>query len=154
MLKEKEEKKKQVQLEKEKRKVERELKKQQREEEQKLKAEAKAKRTAEREEAKAKREADKAEKEAARVEKAKQKSLSGTKHSSPSDPRSSRITKKIRSDMEAGEDTDHCCVCFGSYQEDIDTGREWVQCSCMRWLHEDCVDDEDSDANGKLCPLC
>ena len=131
MLKEKEEKKKQVQLEKEKRKVERELKEQQREEEQKLKAEAKAKRTAEREEAKAKREADKAKKEAARVEKAKQKSLSGTKRSSPSDPRSSRITKKIRSDMEAGEDTDHCCVCFGSYQEDIDTGREWVQCSCM-----------------------
>ena len=56
--------------------------------------------------------------------------------------------------MEAEEDADHCCVCSGSYQEDIDTGREWIQCYCTRWLHEDCVDEEDIDANGKLCPLC
>ena len=23
-----------------------------------------------------------------------------------------------------------------------------------RWLHEDCIDQEDVDASGKLCPLC
>lgn len=154
MLKEKEEKKKQVQLEKEKRKIERELKKKQKEEEQKLKAAEKAKRAAEREEARAKREAAKAAKEAARVAKDKEKSLSGTKRKCPSDPRSTRGSKKSRSDTEAGEDADHCCVCFGSYQEDIDTGREWIQCTCNRWLHEDCVSDEDIDVNGKLCPLC
>ena len=39
---------------------------------------------------------------------------------------------------------------IGSYQEDIDTEREWIQCICKRWLH----DDEDIDSNGKLCPLC
>ena len=154
LLKEKEEKKKQVQLEKERRKIERELKKKQKEEEQQLKAAEKAKRAAEREATKAKRQAAKAEKEAARVEKAIQKSLSGTKRSSPSNPRSSRISKKIRSDSEVEEDANHCCVCFGSYQEDIDTGREWIQCNCKRWLHEDCVDSEDTDIDGKLCPLC
>ena len=95
MLKEKEEKKKQVQLEKERRKVERELKKKQKEEEQKVKAAEIVKQAAEREAAKAKREAAKAEKEAAREEKAKQKSLSGMKRSDPSDPRSSRVSKKI-----------------------------------------------------------
>ena len=132
-------------LEKEKRKTKRELKKKQREEEQKVKA---AKRAAEREAAKAKREAAKAAKEAARVEKDKEKSLSGTKRRNPSDP---RVSKRSRGDAEAGEDADNCCVCFGSYLEGIDTGREWIQCSCNRWLHEDCIDD---NVNGKLCPLC
>ena len=103
---------------------------------------------AEREEAKAKREVAKAEKEAARVERAKQKCLAGT----ILDHR--ECQKIFWSDVEAGEDTDHCCVCFGSYKEDIDTDREWIQCSCTRWLHEDCVDNEDVGTNGKLCPLC
>ena len=49
--------------------------------------------------------------------------------------------------------TSACCVCFGSYDEDIGTGREWAECSCKRWLHEDCVDEEDMDSNGKLCPM-
>ena len=62
LLKEKEEKKKQVQLEKERRKIERELKKKEKEEEQQLKAAEKAKRAAEREAAKAKRQAAKAKK--------------------------------------------------------------------------------------------
>ena len=50
--------------------------------------------------------------------------------------------------MKAGEDVDHC---FGSYQ-DIDTGREWIQCICRRWLYEDCVHNEDIDSNGKIVP--
>ena len=65
LLKEKEEKKKQVQLEKERRKQERKLKKQQREEEQKHKVDEKAKKATERQALKAKKEAAKAEKEAA-----------------------------------------------------------------------------------------
>ena len=105
---------------------------------------------AQREEAKAKKEAAKAEKESARAERAKQK---GTKRDRPNDPRALRASKKVRIDVEAGEDADHCCVCFGSYDEDIDTGREWIQCSCTRWLHEDCIDDEDVDTNGRLCPV-
>ena len=65
LLKEKEEKKKQVELEKERRKQERKLKKQQREEEQKHKVDEKAKKATERQALKAKKEAAKAEKEAA-----------------------------------------------------------------------------------------
>ena len=30
-------------------------------------------------------------------------------------------------------------------------GREWLQCSCSRWIHEDCVDDEDVEkGSGRL----
>ena len=155
LLKEKEEKKKQVQLEKERRKQERKLKKQQREEEQKRKADEKAQKATERQALKAKKEAAKAEKEAACIEKAKNKvhntPKAGTKRCCVNEPRVTR--KKARGDMDATVESDLCCVCFGFYQEDIDTGREWVQCSCNGWIYEDCVDDEDVDS-GRLCPLC
>ena len=38
----------------------------------------------------------------------------------------------------------------------IGTGREWLECTCSGWIHEDCVEDIVNDANGKekLCPLC
>ena len=100
---------------------------------------------AEREESKAKKKAAKVEKETAKTERAKQKSAVGTKRDRPSDPRASRTSNKVLIETEAGEDADHCYVCFGSYQEVIDTGREWIQCSCTRWLHS---------TNGKLYPLC
>ena len=35
-------------------------------------------------------------------------------------------------------DTEECCACFGQYSDDIGTGREWLECACGRWLHEDC----------------
>ena len=128
------------------------MKKKQKEEEQKRKAEVKARKAAEREEARIKREAAKAEKAVARVKKTSQLPLSGSKRSNPTCPRPLR--KKVRSEFAATVDADHCCVCFGSYQEDIDTGRDWLQCNCERWLHEDCIEDEDIDGSGKLCPLC
>ena len=51
--------------------------------------------------------------------------------------------------------TEECCACFGLYIEDIGTGREWMECACGRWIHEECVEDIVYDANGKekLCPL-
>ena len=53
-------------------------------------------------------------------------------------------------------DTEECCACFGQYSDDIGTGREWLECACGRWLHEDCVENIVYDTNGKekLCPLC
>ena len=92
LLKEKEEKKKQVELEKERRKQERKLKKQQKEEEQKHKADEKARKATERQALKAKKEAAKAEKEAARIEKAKNKVQNtrfkaGTKRCCVNEPR-------------------------------------------------------------------
>ena len=51
--------------------------------------------------------------------------------------------------------TDLCCVCFGTYDEDIETGREWLECCCGRWIHEECIDDVDVDNTiNKVCPLC
>ena len=40
------------------------------------------------------------------------------------------------------------------YNDDADTDREWVMCSCNRWVHKDCVDVDDVDDTGKVCPLC
>ena len=48
---------------------------------------------------------------------------------------------------------DECCACFGQYSDDIGTGREWLECACGRWVHEDCVENIVYDTNGKekLC---
>ena len=40
-----------------------------------------------------------------------------------------------------------CCVCFEMYDP---LEGDWVQCSCTRWLHEDCVLDVTKDADGKV----
>ena len=57
--------------------------------------------------------------------------------------------------MDENINAEVCCVCYGIYLEDVDTGRQWLECSCARWIHEDCIDDEDIiDDGGKLCPLC
>ena len=124
LLKEKEEKKKQVQVEKEKRKMDRELKKKHREEEQKQKAEEKAKKAAEREAAKAKKEAARAEKNAAKTKTTTSKATSGTKRCCPTNQRQAQ--KKARCEIDETVHENLCCVCFGSYDEDIGTGREWV----------------------------
>jgi len=61
--------------------------------------------------------------------------------------------KKPLLETRAEVDNDNqCCVCFDEYVE----GDTWVQCSCERWLHEDCVIDVIMDSNGKprICPVC
>ena len=45
-------------------------------------------------------------------------------------------------------------MCFGVYADDAGTGREWLQCQCSRWIHEDCIDDDDVDIEQcVVCPL-
>ena len=52
-------------------------------------------------------------------------------------------------------DVNRCCVCFGMYADDAGTGREWLECQCSRWVHEDCIDDDDVDIERCIfCPLC
>ena len=52
-------------------------------------------------------------------------------------------------------DISRCCTCFGNYDDDAGTDRQWVMCSCNRWIHEDCIDPNDiDDDSGKVCPLC
>ena len=37
---------------------------------------------------------------------------------------------------------------------DVGIGREWLQCSWSQWIQKYCVDDEDIEDSGRLCPLC
>ena len=43
----------------------------------------------------------------------------------------------------AAINTNECCVCYRTFEEDQRecTGSEWVECVCKRWLHEGCVCD-------------
>ena len=42
------------------------------------------------------------------------------------------------------------CMCFTKYEEDIrdQSDKEWVECVCERWLHEDCAKDSVLDNDG------
>ena len=47
------------------------------------------------------------------------------------------------------------CVWFGMYLEDVDTDKQWFECCCGRWIHEDSLDSDDIDnSTRRLCPLC
>ena len=38
-----------------------------------------------------------------------------------------------------------------------ETGLEWVECVCTRWLHEQCIDydiEVDADRRELICPYC
>ena len=161
----KERKKQQKKEEKEKRKIEREKKKKEREEEQKRKADERAKKAAE----KAKRDAEKAlkaqekatEKARKAAENKQQAGVSSRKKraATSGSSQSTSLTTKPKAKtpcLDESIDTEECCACFGQYSDDIGTGREWLDCACGRWLHEDCVENIVYDTNGKekLCPLC
>ena len=51
-----------------------------------------------------------------------------------------------------------CCMCFGTYSEDVANGdgRDWIECACGRWLHEDCAEDCLLNKDGKemFCHSC
>ena len=56
-------------------------------------------------------------------------------------------------------DTNQCCVCYRTFADDEreETGLEWVECVCTRWLHEQCIDyDIEVDADGRelICHYC
>ena len=113
----------------------REEKKKKREEETKKKAEEKAQKAAE-----------KATQRAQRV--------TGRKRSARSLPLSLK-TKKIYTNPEVNEN--ECCTCFGMYDKDMEegNGREWLNCTCGRWLHDDCVSNEvDLEEDATICLTC
>ena len=99
----------------------------------------------------------KAEREAVRVEKEAAKLAAKTKRDTAKLPvsvkrrlRDGKESCKKRSRVDYSVFTDLCCVCFGSYQ----TERQWLQCNCQRWIHEDCIDYNDSNTSEGLCPFC
>ena len=68
--------------------------------------------------------------------------------------------KKTRVSQYTSEtiDTNVCCTCFRTYDEDVleGTGADCIACACGRWLHKDCAEDcvQDDSGNDCFCPLC
>ena len=182
MIQEREEKKKKLLEEKEKRKIEREQKKVEREAAAKKKAEEKAKKAelaAKQRESKSKKRQTSALNLATKKTKTvdnfsaassstsvddRSKSAScmpsrlATLRSRESSVPKSRARVLNRSPNAENIDTNQCCVCLGTFQEDeeLGTGLEWVECACKRWLHEVCVSDIEINSDDKelLCPFC
>ena len=59
---------------------------------------------------------------------------------------------------DANIDSNVCCVCFRTYEEDQEeeTGFSWIKCACQRWIHEDCYSEVVMDKHGRelICPYC
>ena len=76
---------------------------------------------------------------------------------SPEAPPSKKARLKIPTSSSSSDDN-VCCMCFGTYDDDIleGAGTEWISCACGRWLHEDCCEDciTDQDGQDRLCPFC
>ena len=53
--------------------------------------------------------------------------------------------KRSKCNADEEIDVNRCCACFGLYADDAGTGREWLHCRCSRWIHEDCIDNDDVD---------
>ena len=150
ILEDKERKKKAEQEEKERRKVERETKKKQKEEEKRQKAEERAKKAEE-----------KAKKADGKARAAAAKAASNTTRNLKRAPKrknnaSEPLAKRARSELEVDANT--CAICFGTYEEDLlgGGGEDWIQCTCGKWVHEECVEDcePDRDGNPRFCPDC
>ena len=178
---EKEEKKRKEQAEKEARKVERELKRKEKEEAAKKKAEQIAKRkeeatkkkeeAAKRKEEAARKKAEAAQKkaEAARqTEEMARKKRDGLRlqckknkyrnYQSQQEGYCRNRPDADDTEMYSTLNTNQCCVCFRTYEEDKfeQTGLQWVQCVCKRWVHEECYEEVLTDKNGRelICPYC
>ena len=165
LLQEKEEKKRRDKEEKEQRKLTRELNKKRREEEQRKKVEERAKKAAQRQAEKEKKETEKAIKQVEKIAKqVSKKSKEGStsecrkRPATTSDPGQDRSIRQKFSKSSSPEhiNPNQCCACFGLLEDDIGMGSEWLQCSCTRWIHEECVEDVVCSDNGeeKRYPLC
>lgn len=103
------------------------------------------------------RAAEKAAKQADTTKGKGKQTRAGSKRKAQERGEGSTNTKKARSAIDgdgAVFTDDVCCACLGSYEDDAGTDREWLQCKCSKWIHEDCVDYSDSNPDGSLCPLC
>ena len=137
-----------------------------REEEQKKKAEERAKKAAQKQADKEKKEAEKAAKQAEKMPKQAAKNIrqgsTGVSQKRPASSRSDQAQdRSTRPKVPKLSSSEHInpnqyCACFGLYKDDVGTGLEWLQCSCSRWIHEECVDNvvRGKDGEEKLCPLC
>ena len=105
------------------------------------------------------KEAKQHEKEAKQRERAakqKDKQIVATGSKQKRDDSSTSRSKRDKATENVSDEIDdnRCCICFGTYSDDAGTSREWLMCNCNRWVHEDCIDLDDIDDSGRVCPLC
>ena len=67
--------------------------------------------------------------------------------------------QRARENSDEVINADRCAICFRSYDDDIleETGEDWIECACGRWVHENCVHyDIVVDTSGReiICPHC
>jgi len=92
-------------------------------------------------------------------EKRKQRELKRKEKKKPGAARRHGETSRSECGLQCRESTSNeCIVCFGDYNDDLDLDgallREWVRCTnndCQKWMHEDCVKQEDSCL---MCAVC
>ena len=143
-LQDKEEKKWLAEEEKKIKKLEREQKRKQKEEELQHKKEVRAQKVA-----------DKEAKQRMQQAKQQEKRAKQNPNKRKSDISSASRPKRNKDNIDDEIDINRCCTCFGTYVDDAGTDRQWVMCSCNRWIHEDCIDPDDvADDTCKVCPLC
>jgi len=129
------------------------------------KAEEKARKVKEMAEKKAKKAAEKERKAAERAAKKHPRKAGGTTKNPTAEATDGPPQKKQRREVcpmndvdSEGIDEDMCCICFGTYTDDVreQSGRDWIKCACSRWLHEDCVEDYKVDDSGedRFCHYC
>ena len=80
--------------------------------------------------------------------------VTGQKRSAKSLPSMSKKRKTVNNPE---VNKNECCVCSGTYDKDVEeeNGREWLNCTCGRWLHDDCVlGAVDLEEDATICPMC
>ena len=89
------------------------------------------------------------------VEIANSNPVAGLDHSQEPGSQDQPRNKRARITEDTVIDANTCCVCFETYEDDVkeENGREWIECSCGRWLHEDCSFMEPSMPN-EFCLYC
>ena len=141
--------------EKEKKRLEREQKKKEKEEEQKKKKALAAERKALAEEKKALAAAKKAENNTrkARVANNLVSDNSNRKwQSSDNQPAAKKSQRSTEVAATKGLNSPRT-ACFEIYRGD-DEVNDWLQCTCKRWLHEECITDNYCTWQELLCPYC
>ena len=70
-------------------------------------------------------------------------------------PGPSSVTTSHMDGLSSQEDQVNCeCpFCFKTYCHD---GKEWLECACGRWIHEQCIEEVILDSGGheRFCPFC
>ena len=76
------------------------------------------------------------------------------------EPAAKKLRREVYPTNSADSDIDENvrCMCFGSYYKDVmeQSGKDWINCACTQWLHEECAEGHEIDANGKdrFCSYC